>query len=59
MIRTDKTYGNNWHEQIAQSPPNHMVFAEYNNYKLNAKEYMDSENSKVNQYNYKTQYFYR
>lgn len=59
MIRTGKTYGQNWQEQIAASTPNHTVFVEYNNYKLNAKEYMDGENAKFNQYNFKTNHYYK
>ena len=59
MLRTGRTYGTGWQEQIAKSTPNHTVFAFYNGVKLNYKEFMDSENSKYNQYNYKSQYYYR
>lgn len=59
MLRTGRTYGTAWQEQIAQSTPNHTVFAFYNGIKLNYKEYMNSENSKYNQYNHRKQYYYR
>ncbi|MET4083088.1 hypothetical protein ABIB40_003057 [Pedobacter sp. UYP30] len=59
MLRTGKDYGYSWQEQIAASTPNHTVFAWYNGIKLNYKEYMNDENAKYNQYNYKTQHYYR
>ena len=54
MIRTGKTYGSKWSSQIAKSTPHRTVFAYYNGQALDPKEYIDEENSKINQYNYKS-----
>lgn len=59
MIRTGKTYGTNWASQIAQSTPNHTVFAWYNGQKLDPKEYIAEQNAKINQYNYKSSHKYK
>lgn len=59
MIRTGKSYGTKWASQIAQSTPNHTVFAWYNGQKLDPKEYIDEENSKINQYNYRSMHRYK
>lgn len=58
MIRTGKTYGSKWGSQIARSTPHRTVFAYYNGQSLDPKEYIDEENSKINQYNHKSMYKY-
>ncbi|AMQ01864.1 hypothetical protein AY601_5051 [Pedobacter cryoconitis] len=58
MIKTGRDYGYSWQSQIPQSTPNHTVFAWYNGTKLDYKQYMAEENSKINQFNYKSQHKY-
>ncbi|PSK90819.1 hypothetical protein [Taibaiella chishuiensis] len=58
-IRTGRTYGTKWASQVAHSTPNHTVFAMYNGISLDPEEYINEENSKINQYNYKTMHKYK